>query len=109
VTDVGVVALVSKKLPLKCMDLSFNYSITDDSLRAIGLHCPQLEYFIGTACSKITSSGVYSLIFCGDTKAQRKHPNLKYLILNQCSRVTNECITQVKRVFHDKITIHCRL
>ncbi|KAI3658725.1 hypothetical protein MP638_004594 [Amoeboaphelidium occidentale] len=57
VTDVGVVALVSKKLPLKSIDLSFNYSITDDSLRAIGLHCPQLEYFIGTACSKITSSG----------------------------------------------------
>jgi hypothetical protein len=82
-TDEGIEAIVTNCTRLDTIDVSF-LKITDQSLIAIGRHCPHLKEASFMECTQITDQGIHQLV-----KGCR---HLKSLNILNCHQLTDETL-----------------
>ena len=61
VTDVGVIHIAQNCLKLRSLDVG-KCDITNNSLSALGIHCPQLKRLSIKGCSRLTDVGIRAVV-----------------------------------------------
>jgi len=101
-TDLSALAnatLLTVTTILKCLGYTFKYStkmkitacfeIDDDKLYKLAINNPQFTHLILYGCKHITSDGI--------EKACKVLPNLEYLDVRECSRITQYTINKLEK------------
>ncbi|KAL7749827.1 hypothetical protein RI367_004703 [Sorochytrium milnesiophthora] len=90
-SDAHYIAIVSQAPHLTRLALSWNHSLTDLTLFAVGTHCPRLTHLDITNCREVTDAGM--------GRVAKNCPGMRVFAMNWCLRIANETLWYALRMW----------